>query len=125
MGKIGKEELIISTLFRIDRLKQTINSVSNLSILEYLESYKYLIQVFNQATAADDPVLYNEKLNRLLNYSSKIIEFSNKGNHCLLNIKETEEILLDIQQCVQLLKMCAVEDQDVNDSSVENKNNSN
>ncbi|MBN2173297.1 MAG: hypothetical protein JW731_04150 [Bacteroidales bacterium] len=125
MEKIDKEELIVTTLFKMERLKQTLRNETNLSLLDYLESYKYMIQILNQAAAADDSSIFNEKLTRLLNYSYKMIEFSNKGNHCLLNIREAEEILMEIQQCLHLLKTWVVDEKDESKFSVKNRNNPN
>lgn len=124
MEKIDKDELIVTTLFKIERLKQTIRNESNLSMLDYLESYKYMIQLLNQ-TAAADPSIFNEKLTRLLNYSYKMIEFSNKGNHCLLNIREAEEILIEIQKGLHLLKAWGIEEGDEIKLSTKNRKNPN
>lgn len=125
MEKIDKDELIVTTLFKIGKLKKTIRNESNLSMLDYIESYKYMIQMLNQATATNDSSIFDEKLTRLLNYSSKMIEFSNKGNHCLLNIKEAEEILVDIQQCLHLLKTWVVDEGDKRRLSIKNINKTN
>lgn len=104
MEKIYKDELIVTTFFKIEKLKKTIRNETNLSLLEYLESFKYMFQILNQVAAADDPSIFNEKLTCLLNYTSKMIDVSNNGNHCLKNIEEAEEILVEIQQYLQLIK---------------------
>jgi hypothetical protein len=125
MEKIDKDELIVTTLFKIEKLKKTIRNETNLSMLDYLESYKYMIQMLNHAAAAEDPSIFNENLTRLMNYSSKMIEFSNKGNHGLLNIREAEEILIDIQQCLHLLKTWVVDEGDKRRLSLKNINKPN
>ncbi|MDT8393290.1 MAG: hypothetical protein RQ761_05575 [Bacteroidales bacterium] len=105
-------EMIATTMFKIEALKETLWVKRNRDLINYLDCYNRLSCMLRQAAKSDNPQLLSDLISREINYINELIDYSEMGDHFAGNIAAAEEILKDIRLRMQLIEKEANKEQD-------------
>lgn len=105
-------EMIATTMFKIEALKETLRVERNRDLMNYLECYNHLSCMLRLAAKSDKPELLSDLISREINYINEMIDYSEKGDHFADNVAAAEEILKDIKLRMQLIEKIANKEPD-------------
>lgn len=100
-------EMIATTMFKIEALKETLRVERNRDLMNYMECYNHLSCMLRHAAKTEKPELLSDIISQEINYINELIDYSEKGGHTVENISAAKEILKDIRLRMQLIEKVA------------------
>lgn len=111
---LERAELIVTTFFKMDELKRRICTKNNQILLDFLNCHHHIQHMLIQAVRAEDDEILHQQIIRVIDYTSKLIDYARGGRQNVENMAVAEEVLVIIRQRLQLLEASLIKPNDQN-----------
>jgi hypothetical protein len=101
-------ELLMTIFFKVDKLKKRLCTENNKNILDFLECHNHVYHMLSQVIKVDDHEILKQQIRKVIDYTTRLIDYSGRGSQNVENMAEAREMLIAIRQRLQILETAMI-----------------